>query len=157
MFSGMLAGIGFGNAGCHLPHAMSYAVAGLVKDYYPEGWVQDHPMVPHGIAVIVNSPAVFELTGPACPDRHILAAESFGTEKTDVDKKDAGGLLAARVTELMKATGIPNGLKGVGYSEDDLESLTNGAVPQQRLIDNAPMPISREQIKDLFKNALAYW
>ncbi len=157
MFAGMLAGIGFGNAGCHLPHAMSYAVAGLVKDYRAEGWVQEHPMVPHGIAVIVNSPAVFEVTGPACPDRHILAAESFGTVYGDVDEKDAGKLLAHHVTEMMKATGIPNGLKGVGYAVDDLEDLTEGAIPQRRLIENAPLPISREQLKDLFKNALAYW
>ena len=157
MFAGMLAGIGFGNAGCHLPHAMSYAVAGLVKDYRAEGWVQDHPMVPHGIAVIVNSPACFELTGSACPDRHILAAESFGTETRGVNKKEAGKVLADHVTEMMKATDIPNGLKGVGYTVEDLEDLTEGAIPQRRLIDNAPLPISREQLKELFKKALAYW
>jgi alcohol dehydrogenase class IV len=57
----------------------------------------------------------------------------------------------------MKATGIPNGLSGVGYTEDDLEDLTDGAFPQKRLIDNAPMSIRREQLKDLFKNALKYW
>jgi alcohol dehydrogenase class IV len=157
MFAGMLAGIGFGNAGCHLPHAMSYSVAGQVKDYHAEGWEQDHAMVPHGIAVIVNSPAVFELTGAACPDRHLAAAGSFGSNIKDVDEKDAGKLLAQRVIDLMKVTGIPNGLKGVGYSEEDLENLTEGAIPQRRLIDNAPMPISRDQLKGLFKNALAYW
>ncbi len=157
MFAGMLAGIGFGNAGCHLPHAMSYAVAGQVKDYRAPGWEQDHAMVPHGIAVIVNSPAVFELTGAACPDRHIAAARSFGSEIKDVDEKEAGSLLAQRVIDLMKATGIPNGLKGVGYTEDDLENLTDGAIPQQRLIDNAPLPIDREQLKELFKKSLVYW
>jgi alcohol dehydrogenase class IV len=157
MFAGMLAGIGFGNAGCHLPHAMSYAVAGQVKDYHAPGWEQDHAMVPHGIAVIVNSPAVFEVTGSACPDRHIAAARSFGSDIKDVDEEDAGSLLAQRVTDLMKATGIPNGLTGVGYTEDDLENLTDGAIPQQRLIDNAPLPINRDQLRGLFKKALAYW
>ncbi len=157
MFAGMLAGIGFGNAGCHLPHAMSYAVAGQVKDYRAPGWEQDHAMVPHGIAVIVNSPAVFELTGAACPDRHIAAARSFGSEISDVDENEAGSLLGRRVIDLMKATGIPNGLTGVGYTEEDLENLTDGASPQKRLIDNAPLPVGREQLKDLFKKALAYW
>ena len=157
MFAGMLAGIGFGNAGCHLPHAMSYAVAGQVKDYHASGWEQDHAMVPHGIAVIVNSPAVFELTGAACPDRHIAAASSFGSDIKDVDEKEAGSLLAQRVRDMMKATGIPNGLTGVGYTEDDLENLTDGAIPQKRLIDNAPLPIDREQLKELFKKALTYW
>jgi alcohol dehydrogenase class IV len=157
MFAGMLAGIGFGNAGCHLPHGMSYAVAGLVKEYRPEGWLQDHPMVPHGIAVIVNSPAVFQLTGPACPERHFLAAEAIGSDMTRADKKEAGNILANYIIEMMKATGIPNGLNGVGYTEEDLEDLTDKAFPQKRLIDNAPMSIGRGQLKDLFKKALRYW
>jgi alcohol dehydrogenase class IV len=157
MFAGMLAGIGFGNAGCHLPHGMSYAVSGLVKEYRAEGWLQGHPMVPHGIAVIVNSPAVFQLTGPGCPERHFLAAEAIGNDMERADKRDAGNILANSIIEMMKATGIPNGLSGVGYTEDDLEDLTDGAFPQKRLIDNAPMSIRREQLKDLFKNALKYW
>lgn len=157
MFAGMLAGIGFGNAGCHLPHGMSYAVAGLVKEYQPDGWSTDHPIVPHGLSVIVNSPSVFRLTGPACPDRHFLAAEAMGADTKGADEKDGGDLLADAVIEMMRKTGIPNGLKGVAYTEDDLENLTNGTFPQKRLIDNAPMPISREQLKDLFKGALSYW
>ena len=88
MFAGMLAGIGFGNAGCHLPHGMSYAVAGLVKDYAPEGWPADHPMVPHGISVIVNSPAVFRKTGPACAERHWQAAAAMGADLTDTKVED---------------------------------------------------------------------
>jgi len=157
MFAGMLAGIGFGNAGNHLPHGMSYGVAGLVKNYQPEGWSQDHPMVPHGIAVILNSPAVFRLTGSACPERHLLAAESIDTDVKGADKRDAGYILADRITEMMKATGIPNGLKGVGYTEDDLEGLTDKAFPQKRLIDNAPMQIDREQLRALFKSAMTCW
>lgn len=157
MFAGMLAGIGFGNSGCHLPHGMSYPVAGLAKNYQPEGWPKDHPIVPHGISVIVNSPAVFQLTGPACPDRHMQAAEAIGIDVTGIDEKDAGNLLANQIIKMMRATGIPNGLKGVGYTEDDLEELTNGAFPQKRLLDNAPMPISREQLKALFQSALSYW
>ncbi len=53
--------------------------------------------------------------------------------------------------------GIGFGLKGMGYTVEDLEDLTEGAIPQRRLIDNAPPPISREQLKELFKKALAYW
>jgi alcohol dehydrogenase class IV len=73
MFASMLAGIGFGNAGCHLPHAMSYAVAGLTHNYNAPGWPSNNPMVPHGISVIVNAPAVFRFTGSACPERHLKA------------------------------------------------------------------------------------
>ncbi len=157
MFAGMLAGIGFGNAGCHLPHGMSYAVAGLVKDYHAEGWPRNHPMVPHGISVIVNSPSVFRLTGRACPERHLAAAEAMGAEVDGVAPEAAGDLLADRVVDLMRKTGIPNGLEGVGYGPDDLDALTDKSFPQKRLIDNAPLAVEREQLRKLFEGALSYW
>jgi len=157
MFAGMLAGIGFGNAGCHLPHGMSYAVSGLVKGYQPAGWPPDHPMVPHGISVIVNSPAVFQYTAAACPERHMIAAEAMGADTRDAPMAAAGTLLADRVIDMMRRTGMPNGLVDVGYSEKDLDELTAKAFPQKRLLDNAPLPIDRNQLKALFKDALTYW
>ena len=63
MFAATLAGIGFGNAGVHVPHAMSYAVAGLVRDFHADGYPGDEPLVPHGMAVIVNAPSVVRFTG----------------------------------------------------------------------------------------------
>jgi hydroxyacid-oxoacid transhydrogenase len=157
MFAGMLAGIGFGNAGCHLPHGMSYAVAGLVKDYTPEGWPTDHNMIPHGISVIVNSPAVFRKTGPACPERHWKAAAAMGADLTDTKVEEGGDILADQIIGMMRETGIPNGLSGVGYSMDDLDALTDRSYPQKRLIDNGPMPISRGELKELFRDAMSYW
>ncbi len=157
MFAGMLAGIGFGNAGCHLPHGMSYAVAGLVKDYAPEGWPADHPMVPHGISVIVNSPAVFRKTGPACAERHWQAAAAMGADLTDTKVEDGGDILADQILGMMRETDIPNGLSGVGYSMDDLDVLTDRSYAQKRLIDNGPMPISRDELKDLFRNSMTLW
>ena len=157
MFAGMLAGIGFGNAGCHLPHGMSYAVAGLVKDYSPEGWPSDHSMVPHGISVIVNSPAVFRKTGSACAERHWKAAEAMGADLRDKKIEDSGYILADQIVSMMRETGIPNGLSGVGYSNEDLDALTKKSYPQKRLIDNGPIPISREELKDIFRDAMSYW
>lgn len=157
MFAGMLAGIGFGNAGCHVPHGMSYAVAGLVRDYRADGWPSNAPLVPHGISVIVNAPAVFRFTGPACPDRHLWAAAAMGADCQGAGPDDAGDRLADRIVELMRETGMPNGLRGVGYGEEDLGALTEKAVPQKRLLDNAPCPVSGEDLLDLFRAALAYW
>ena len=157
MFAGMLAGIGFGNAGCHLPHGMSYAVAGLVRDYTAPGWPSNQPMVPHGISVIVNAPAVFRFTGPACPERHMKAAEGMGADVEGAALEDAGKNLVDRVIEMMRQTGIPNGLRGVGYSEDDLDALTDRAFPQKRLLANSPLPPDRDQLLGLFRDALSYW
>ena len=157
MFAGMLAGIGFGNAGCHLPHGMSYAVAGLVKDYQPQGWPADHPMVPHGISVIVNSPAVFRKIGPAFPERHWQAADAMVADLIDKNMNDAGEILADQIISMMRDTGIPNGLSGVGYSMNDLDALTDRSFAQKRLIENGPLPIARNELKELFQDAMSYW
>lgn len=157
MFASLLAGIGFGNAGCHVPHGMSYAVAGLVKDYQPAGWPIDHPMVPHGISVIVNSPAVFRFCASACPERHMAAADAMGADIRGASLADAGRLLADRVIEMMRQTDMPNGLSGVGYTAADLKALTDGAFPQKRVIDNAPREISWEDLHGMFEDALSYW
>lgn len=157
MFAGMLAGIGFGNAGCHIPHAMSYAVAGLVRDYQPDGWPSNHALVPHGISVIVNAPAVFRMTGPACPERHRLGALAMGATEEELANTPPGHALAARIETMMKATGIPNGLSGVGYGEADLENLVAKTAPQRRLLDNAPLPVAEKELRGLFKDAMRYW
>ncbi len=157
MFAGMLAGIGFGNAGCHLPHAMSYAVAGLVRDYHAQGWPSNHAMVPHGISVIVNAPSVFRFTGPAAPERHLMGAKAMGADTANLAPEDAGAALADRIADMMRQTGLPNGLRGVGYGPEDLDALTDRADAQQRLIVNAPLPVSRENLRDLFEDALQLW
>ena len=157
MFASMLAGIGFGNAGCHLPHAMSYAVAGLTHNYSAPGWPSNHPMVPHGISVIVNAPAVFRFTGPACPERHLKAAEAMGANISGLSLKDAGDILADQVIDMMRQTGIPNGNSELGYKECDLDSLTEKAYLQQRLLVNSPQVPNQVQLRELFSDSLSYW
>lgn len=157
MFAGMLAGIGFGNAGVHVPHAMSYAVAGLVRDYRPSGWPDDHAMVPHGISVIVNAPACFRRLASRCPERHLLAAEALGADTRNQPPERGGELLAERVIALMRSTGMPNGIGDVGYGAGDLDALADRAHQQQRLVQNAPGPVSREDLRALFADAVAYW
>ena len=152
-----LAGIAFGNAGVHLPHAMSYAVAGLVRDYKCPGYPQHEAMVPHGISVVVNAPSVFRVTASTSPERHIEAAAALGADVRGVGPGDAGACLSGRVIELMRAAGVPNGVGGVGYGEGDLDALTRGSIMQKRLVDNAPMPIDDAAMRSLFRGALAYW
>ncbi|MCH9012876.1 MAG: iron-containing alcohol dehydrogenase, partial [Proteobacteria bacterium] len=157
MWAATLAGIAFGNAGVHAPHGMSYAVAGLVRDFRPEGYPQDAPIVPHGMSVMVNAPSVFRFTASACPQRHLDAAGWLGAETRGAGEEDAAEVLSERLISLMRVTGMPNGITGVGYGEADIPALTEGAYPQRRLLDNAPRPIGRDELNGLFRNALAYW
>ena len=62
MLAATMAGVGFGSAGVHIPHACAYPIAGLKHVYEPPGYESDHPFVPHGISVIVTAPAAFRFT-----------------------------------------------------------------------------------------------
>jgi hydroxyacid-oxoacid transhydrogenase len=151
------AGIGFGNAGVHLPHGMSYPVSGMVRDYIPDGYRTDHPIIPHGMAVILNAPAVFRYTGPSDPDRHLFAAELMGADTRDVNPEDAGKLLADRIIELMLRTGIPNGLQAVGFTDDDISQLVDGSLLQHRLTKLSPRQVDADVLESLFQDAMIYW
>jgi hydroxyacid-oxoacid transhydrogenase len=151
------AGIGFGNAGVHLPHGMSYAVSGLVRDYCAPGYPPDHPIVPHGMSVVLNAPAVFRWTAQADLERHLHAAELLGVDVQGAEPGDAGNTLAQGLIELMRRTGIPNGLTGVGYSEADVPALVEGTLPQERVTKLSPRPAAPADLDALFRSAMRYW
>ncbi len=157
MWAATLAGIAFGNAGVHAPHGMAYAVAGLVRDFRPSGYPADEPLVPHGMAVIVNAPSVFRFTAEVSPERHLEGARLLGADTQGAGPKDAGEVLAKQIIRIMRAVGMPNGLTGVGYTEDDVVALTEGAYPQQRLLQNAPREMSKPVLAGLFRQAMRYW
>ncbi len=151
------AGFGFGNAGVHLPHGMSYPVSGMVRDFRPAGYPVDHPMVPHGISVILNAPAVFRFTAPACPDRHLRAAEILGAKVSGANTADAGKILADRIIWHMQQLKVPNGLKALGYDSRDIPVLVEGTLPQHRVTKLAPRPAGPEELAGIFEQAMAAW
>jgi hydroxyacid-oxoacid transhydrogenase len=151
------AGIGFGNAGVHLPHGMSYPVSGMVRDYVPHGYPDDHPIVPHGMSVILNAPAVFRWTAQANPERHLEAARLLGAETGGAAPEDAGEILANQIETIMRRVGMPNGLTGVGLGAEDVDALVAGTLPQHRVTKLAPRPASADDLRELFLSAMRYW
>ena len=151
------AGIGFGNAGCHLPHGMSYPVSGMVRDFRPEGYEVDHPIIPHGMSVILNAPAVFRWTAQVNPERHLYAAELLGADVSDAKPEDAGEVLAGAIIDLMRAVGMPNGLAAVGFESDDIPALIEGTLPQHRVTKLSPRPAGPDDLRELFAGAMRYW
>ncbi len=157
MWAATLAGIAFGNAGVHLPHAMAYAVAGQVRDFRPQGYPDAEPMVPHGMSVILNAPAVFRLTAHTDPTRHLDAAAHLGADTGGASPQDAADVLAGHLIGIMRAVGMPNGLGGVGYTGADCSRLADGAWPQQRLLANAPVDVDKALLDNTFAQSMRYW
>ena len=151
------AGIGFGNAGLHLPHGMSYPVSGMVKSYQPPGYPPQRPLVPHGMAVVLNAPAAFRFTASADPARHLEAARLLGGEVHGAGPHDAGEILASTLLRLMRRTGMPNGLAAVGYGEADIAGLVQGTLPQHRVTRLCPRPFSAEDLAGVFRASLRLW
>jgi hydroxyacid-oxoacid transhydrogenase len=148
------AGIGFGNAGVHLPHGMSYPVSGMVKGYFEAGYPGDHAMVPHGYSVVLNAPAVFRFTASANPQRHLEAAEALGANISSVLLDDAGKVLSDRITWFIERLKLPNGLRALGYTSSDIPALVEGTLPQHRVTKLSPRPPGAEELAGLFEEAL---
>jgi hydroxyacid-oxoacid transhydrogenase len=151
------AGVGFGNAGVHLPHGMSYPVSGNVKSYTAPGYAADHPIVPHGMSVILNAPAVFRFTASANAARHLEAAEALGASVAGAKPEDAGKILADRITWFMQRLQMPNGLKAIGYSSSDIPALVEGTLPQHRVTKLSPRPAGPEELGALFEDSMVAW
>ena len=151
------AGIGFGNAGVHIPHALAYPIAGLVRDYVPGGYRTRHAMVPHGMAVILTAPAAFRFTYATAPDRHLRAAALMGAPVDGLGERERREALPAALIALMRDTGIPNGLTAVGYGERDIAALVEGTLKQPRLLAGAPRPVGAADLEWILRDSMQYW
>jgi alcohol dehydrogenase class IV len=149
------AGMGFGNAGVHIPHANGYPIAGRVRDFQPKDYPSGHAMVPHGMSVALTAPEAFRFTFEAAPERHLRAAELL-----DPGVSGDGGsadTLPAVLIDLMRDIDVPNGIGAVGYSEADVDDLVEGTLKQQRLLATCPREVAAEDLAGIFRASLELW
>ncbi len=154
MLGASLAGIGFGSAGVHIPHACAYPIAGLKHEYQPPGYPNDHPFVPHGWSVIVTAPAAFRFTYEAMPERHRQVAELLAGKRIEnADENTLPDILL----QLMKDVGAPSGVRELGYDESEIDDLVNGAMKQQRLLVGAPREVTEEDLANILRESMENW
>ncbi|KAL2187598.1 Dehydroquinate synthase-like protein [Thermothelomyces heterothallicus CBS 203.75] len=162
LLASTLAGVGFGNAGVHLCHGMSYPISGQNPGYRHAGYEVDTPLIPHGVSVAVSAPAVFRFTAPSNPERHLAAAEAFGVDVSNVKRESAGEVLADALTRFLADLGDqPAGLRHLGFTRDHIDDLVEGTIPQARVLSLAPglakeLEQERDQLRRLFEDALEH-
>jgi alcohol dehydrogenase class IV len=134
MLAASMAGVGFGSAGVHIPHACAYPIAGLKHG---------ERLIRHGISVIVTAPAAFAWTYEADPERHDRVAELLG-----------GTSLPDTLLELMRDLGVPTSLRELDYGEDDIPALVEGALAQQRLLVGSPRDVAEDDLAEILRRSL---
>jgi alcohol dehydrogenase class IV len=149
------AGMGFGNAGVHIPHANAYPIAGRVRDFRAEGYPGDEPLVPHGMSVALTAPEAFRFTFEASPERHLRAAQLL--DPSSADAPDGPDALPGVLISVMRDVGIPSGIGAVGYTEADVPDLVDGAMRQQRLLDTAPCDVTADDLSHIFLASMCQW
>ena len=156
MWGASLAGMAFGNSGTHLGHALSYGVTHLMQDITTDGYAVKSPFVPHGVSVAVSAPAIFRYTAEAAPERHFEAATYLQSDLNGASHEDSGEALATRLIELMRKTGVPNGLSGVGFGPEDVSALAASSSRQIRAIANSPRETNLVDIENIYSAAMSY-
>jgi hydroxyacid-oxoacid transhydrogenase len=154
MLAASMAGVGFGSAGVHIPHACAYPIAGLKHVYRPAGYPDDHPFVPHGFSVIVTAPATFRRTFSAAPERHLeVASLLLGEDASDGDAET----LPSALISLMQDIDVPNGVAAFGYGEEDVDDLVASAMKQQRLLVLSPVEMGPNDLAAILRESMANW
>ncbi|HEX4190755.1 MAG TPA: hydroxyacid-oxoacid transhydrogenase [Marmoricola sp.] len=152
-----MAGLGFGNAGVHIPHANAYPIAGRVHascpGFRPAGY-PDEAMVPHGMAVSLTAPEAFRWTFSSSPERHLRAADLLAPGHGHDAGPDA---LPSVLADLMRDIAIPNGLGEIGYGEGDITDLVEGTMKQQRLLATAPREVTEDDAAGILTRSLELW
>jgi hydroxyacid-oxoacid transhydrogenase len=157
MLATIYAGMGFSNAGVHIPHAMGYPIAGNVRGFRPADYPEKKPLVPHGMSTALGAPAAFQFTARAKPERHKEIAEWMGAKTRGTSADAAGQALREAFIGFMQSIGMPNGLQAVGYTSADIPALAEGTMKQKRLIGLSPQPVTQEAVAKMLEQSLVVW
>ncbi|MDQ2884635.1 MAG: iron-containing alcohol dehydrogenase [Chloroflexota bacterium] len=152
-----IAGIGFGNAGVHVPHSIAYPIAGLVKNFLPPDYPGNAPIIPHGLSVVITAPSTFRWTYPVSSERHLRAAQLLGANVSGLSSSEMREALPNILLSLMRDTGIPNGLNALGYGSEDVSALVDGTLKQARLLVNCPRTAGGEELRSVIEQSFEYW
>ena len=134
------AGLAFTNAILGATHAMSHQVGGLLD-------------APHGVVNGVLLPHVIRYNARATPERFTDLADAAGLEVTGMPGEEAAELLAEHVRRLADDVGVPRGLRDLGVTDDDVQTMAHTALDDACLTTN-PREADEADVARLFRAAM---
>ena len=130
------AGIAFGNAGCGAVHALSYAHGGAFH-------------IPHGEANFICFTEVFKMYMRKKPVGKIQEANKIFANVLGCAEADVYPALDEFLGKLIEL----KPLREYGMTEDQVASFAKSTVDnQQRLLGNNYVPLTEEEIAEIFQN-----
>nr|CDJ98032.1 unnamed protein product [Haemonchus contortus] len=155
LLASTFAGVGFGNAGVHLCHALSYPISSQGHSYFDKDYPDKKPLIPHGLSVVTTAVADFEYLTPACPERHAQAAQQLGATIPDsAGNNYIASVLCDQIRGLMRDFQVPNGLEAMGFQRSDIDSLTAAALNAVTNIAVTPRSTDFETIAYIYERSL---
>lgn len=134
-----MAGLAFFNAGVAGVHALAYPLGG-----------QFH--IAHGESNALLLPYVMGYIRPKCEERMAFLYELL-TGDQSLTQREGSEAFIYYLRDLIEAIQIPQTLRDFNIQESAIESLTNDAVKQERLLARSPMELKKQDIYRIYKAA----
>lgn len=132
-----LAGLAFFNAGVAGVHALAYPLGSQFK-------------LPHGESNAVLLPYVMNHIASSCRQKlHIVCDILTGETREGRTEKEIMNIFYQFIWDV----GLPTNLKDYEIPETAIESLTDDAIKQKRLLARSPKPLEKEHIYEIYKHA----
>jgi len=142
---GAIAGL---TAGASLAHAMAYPVGNNYHTY-------------HGETIAALTPAsTLGYNVASDPPRFAQVAEMLGADTSGMSTREAADEARDEFVRLQRDLGVlPSGLNDLaGITADDTGALAERTVEsQQRLLRCNPRPVTKEDVNEVFQDALYNW
>lgn len=141
LLGSMLAGMAFTNAPVAAVHALAYPLGG-------------HFHVPHGLSNALVLPYVLDYNMPEAQAMYADLAPIVFPELAGKSEADRAQGMAEGFLKLGPELGMQSKLAEVGVSHNNLPTLAEDAMKQERLLINNPREMTYEAALDIYTRAL---
>jgi alcohol dehydrogenase len=144
LMGSLLAGKALATAGVGLVHAMAYPLGGMFG-------------ISHGLANAVLLPYVVEYNLIGNPGKYAAVAEVMGYDTGSMPVREAAALVVEAIFHLNNDVGIPPSLAALGIPVERIPEMADIALTVTRPIENNPRKPTRDEIIQVYHNAVLGW